>query len=186
MTDQTLGDNCAVFREPVLKICSNGVIPVDVAWSWATGPRRLGQRPAHCLAGLIDQTRFDVRKHLCDHLARCCASLVRQHRIELNEQRHHVNVGLNRLQHLRFEKQLLQVESLDRVALHNLHHRSRKVGPNIAKPAHHSRLRPSEPASPVAATSFALRTGAQARIVAVIEGPKDCIDSFVITTDCWR
>ena len=186
MADQTLGDHRAMFGEPVLQVRSDGVIPVDVARPWATGSCRSGESPAHCLTRLVDQTRFDVGKHLRDHLACGCASLVRQHRIQLDEQRHHMNVGLDRLQQLGFEEQLLQVESLDRVALYDLHHWGREIRANIAEPSHHARFRSSQPTGPFAATSFATRTSIRARIVSVIQGSKGCIDSFVVTTECWR
>lgn len=49
-----------------------------------------------------------------------------------------MNVGLDVLELLRFQKQLMQIQAFHGVALHQLDDRFGKVGANIVKPARDS------------------------------------------------
>ena len=78
--------------------------------------------------------------------------LVGQRPVELDEQRHEVQVGLQLVEQLGLEQELVQVEALDRVALEDLHDRCREVAPDVAEPAGDPRRRPGEPAGAARAT----------------------------------
>ena len=68
---------------------------------------------------------------------------------EPDERADQVDVGLDRLHHLRLEQQLPQAEPVHRVGLHHLHDGGREVGADVAEPARHLRRGAAQPAAPV-------------------------------------
>ena len=57
-----------------------------------------------------------------------------------------MQIGLELVEQLRFEQQLVQVEALDGVALQDLHDRCREVAADVAEPAGDGRRRLGQPA----------------------------------------
>ena len=72
---------------------------------------------------------------------------LRHHLVEADQGADQVDVGLHRVQQLGLEQHRGQVEPLDRVPLHHLHHAGREVGADVAQPAGHPRRRRAEPAA---------------------------------------
>ena len=81
---------------------------------------------------------------LRDDLAGGAPAGLRHHPAQREQRADQVDVGLDRVEHLRLQQQPLQAEPLDRVGLHDLHHRRREVPPDVAEPAGHPRRRRAE------------------------------------------
>ena len=141
------------------------VRPVDVAGAGTPGPRRPGEGAAHGLRRLIGEPRLQIGEHPLDHAPRRRPGLVGEQPVEFDEQRHEMDVGLDRPQQLGFEEQLPQVEPLDGVTLEDLHDRRREVAADVAEPADDARLRPAEPAGPLPAARAERRRSALALVV---------------------
>ncbi len=122
VADQPLGHHGAVLGQPVPQVGMHGVGPVDVARPWPPRSVGAGERAVDRLAGAVGETLLEVGEHLGDDRAGRRPRLVGEQTVELDEQRDEVEVGLDRLEHLRFEQQPAQIEAFDRIALQHLHH----------------------------------------------------------------
>ena len=92
------------------------------------------QRAVDRGAGAVAQLALELGEHVGHDGAGGGAGLVGQQMVELDQQRDEMQVGLDRRQQLGLEQQLAQVEPLDRVALHDLHHLAREVATDVAQP----------------------------------------------------
>ena len=170
--DEALGHDRAVLGQPVAQVGVDRARPVDVGRARPAGAAGPGQRAAHGLAGAVGEARLELRQHLADDLAGRRPGLVGQRPVELDEQRDEVQVGLQLVEQLRLEQQLVQVEALDGVALQHLHDRRREVAPDVAEPAGHGRRRPGQPAGATGA--------AAARRRLVVERAEGDVDALVV------
>ena len=98
---------------------------------------------------------LDLGDHLGDHGASGLSGRLRHHRVQPDQGRHQVHVGLHGAEQLRLEQQCGQVQPLDRIPLHHLHHAGREVGADVAQPTGHLGRGGAEPGCSL--------TGARAR-----------------------
>ena len=157
VADQPLRHDRAVRRREVLEVGADGAVPVDVRCRGRlirAGPvERAGDRGP----GPLGEPRLQLGDDPADHLPGGLLGLLRHHPVQRQQRADQVHVGLDRLQHLRLQQQPGQVEPLDRVGLHHLHHRAREVLPDVAEPAGHPRRGRAQPGRPLRAGSPARR-----------------------------
>jgi hypothetical protein len=108
-------------------------------------------------AGAVRDPPLDLRDDPGDDLAGGRLRRLRHEVVQAEQRAHQVHVGLDRLEHLRLKQQLPQVQPVDRVPLHHLHHGGRKVGADVAQPAgdlRGGRAQPGRPPGRGAATTL--------------------------------
>ena len=96
--------------------------------------------------GLIGDPSLDLGNDLTHHDPSSPFGGLRHHMTQAHQRAHQVNVGLDRIQQLGLEQHRGQIQSLDGISLHDLHHAGRKVGAYVAEPTGDSRRGRAEPA----------------------------------------
>ena len=129
----------------------------------------------HCRSSARLKPLADLLDHLSDQLASSGARGVGQQSVEFDQQGDEVQVGFDGTEHLRFEQQLAQLQPLDRVALHHLHHGGREVATDVAQPTRHCG---SGLAEATAAPSTTLATGLR-----VVHRGQRSVDARIVTVE---
>ena len=138
-------------RLPMPQVGADRAVPVDlrqprpaIALAAVQGTRH---RRAHRLLEPLHQFVDDLAHHAARRLLRAR----RNHPRQRHQVGHQVHVRLHALQHLRLQQHVAQVQTLQRVLLHHLHHRAREVLADVAQPARHARRGVAPPPAPVIA-----------------------------------
>jgi hypothetical protein len=114
-------------------------VPVDVARPGTAAARRPVECAGDGRAGAVRDPPLDLRDDPGDDLAGGRLGRLRHEVVEAEQRADQVHIRLDRLEHLRLEQQLPEVEPVDRVPLHDLHDGGREIGADIAQPARHPR-----------------------------------------------
>ena len=109
-------------------------------------PRRPVQRPGHRGPGPVGDPALDLGDHLRHDGPRGRLRGLRHDPAERQQRADQVHVRLDALEHLLLKQQLPQVQPVDGVPLHDLHHRGREVPADVAEPPGDARRGRAEPA----------------------------------------
>ena len=149
VADQPFRDDGVVFRQPMLQIGGNGSGPVDVGVP--AGPAD-ARGPVQCAVhrgpGAVGDPLLDLPDHRRDHRTRGGAGLLGQQLAHPDQRGHQIDVRFHRVQQFRLQQQLVQLQPLDRVPLHDLDDGGREVGADVAQPADHPRRGRAEAGRP--------------------------------------
>ena len=166
-THQPLRNNGFVRRLIVLEVGLDGRAPVNFV---VAGPR-VAHGPAQCalhrLPQRVAQLLFQLTHHFGNDFTGGGFSLLRHHPAQRHERAHEVHVGLHRAQDFGLQQQLVQAQARHGILLHDGHHFSREIRPNVAQPAAHAGRR-------------AAQAGLALALVAVVEGSEHVIHPAVV------
>ena len=123
------------------QICSDGSVPVDVTQLRIRRSGRTIECPGHRGLRFLRDSLFDFPNHLADDHSSSCLAGLRHDLVEAQQRPDQMYIWLDGIEQFRFEQQLRQTQSVDRVLLHHLHHRAGKVRPDIAEPSGDGRSR---------------------------------------------
>ena len=112
-------------------------MPVDFVVTRAAVARRTVEAAGYRLPERVGQPSLQLFDDALNHQPGGLAGLGGDCALQRDERGNEVNVRLQRLQHFALEQQLLEIEPLHRVLLHDSHDRGREILANIAKPAGH-------------------------------------------------
>ncbi len=142
--DETLGHHGAgpiASRKGhvVPEVGPDRAVPVDVAVTWPTAPGRAVQGTGERRPRAGGQPALQVLDDLAYDGARRLLGRLRHGLAEREQGADQMDVGFDRLQHLRLQQQGGEPEPVHRVALHDLDDGGRKVRTDVAEPAGHAR-----------------------------------------------
>ena len=105
------------------KVRADRAVPVDLPEFWPPVPRRLVDRSVYGLLCRPGKAFDEVVHHFAHNLAGRVFCFGRDHILERNKCRDEMDIGIDRLQHLRLKQHLPQVQPIKSILLHDTNDR---------------------------------------------------------------
>src|SRR5437660_3956274 len=101
MPYQALDYDGVLFRQVVLQVDANGMVPVDLVWARAIRAGGAIETSPHGLDQWIRQFALQLLYHFAHDVPRCIFGLLWNNFAEREQGSDKVNIGIHLLQHLR-------------------------------------------------------------------------------------
>ena len=140
----------------MLQVFQNGAVPVDFTETRIAAAHTAVQRSCDRLLHRRGEFGKQLIDHLAHHLARQCLVFFGNDAAEAHQGGDQMHIRHDIRQHFLFREQTGEIEALDRVLLHYLHHRLRKKVADVAQPGADLRRGCTQAATPLAFVGFVI------------------------------